>query len=81
VPLSAEGSRDPDGDALSYRWFQYPEAGTFRGRIELRGVSTQRPASRCRRERSPGRFNIILELRDNGTPVLYGYRRIIVKAG
>ena len=29
VNLSAEGSSDPDGDALSYEWFYYGEAGTF----------------------------------------------------
>ena len=29
VRLSAEGSTDPDGDALSYNWFYYPEVGTF----------------------------------------------------
>ncbi|WP_373278089.1 hypothetical protein [Prolixibacter bellariivorans] len=29
VNLSAVGSSDPDGDALSYNWFCYKEAGTF----------------------------------------------------
>ncbi len=29
VKLSAEGSSDPDGHALSYCWFCYSEAGTF----------------------------------------------------
>ena len=29
VDLSAEGTTDPDGDALSYEWFYYDEAGTF----------------------------------------------------
>jgi len=28
VVLDASGTRDPDGDALSYRWLYYPEAGT-----------------------------------------------------
>jgi hypothetical protein len=30
VPLTLDsaGTRDPDGDALRYRWFFYPEAGT-----------------------------------------------------
>ena len=29
VDLSADGTTDPDGDALSYEWFYYGEAGTF----------------------------------------------------
>ncbi len=28
VVLDASGTRDPDGHALSYRWWFYPEAGT-----------------------------------------------------
>jgi hypothetical protein len=28
VTLDAAGTRDPDGDALQFRWFFYPEAGT-----------------------------------------------------
>ena len=28
IPLSAEGTADPDGDGLTYRWWQYHEAGT-----------------------------------------------------
>jgi len=28
VTLDAAGTRDPDGDALHYRWFFYPEAGS-----------------------------------------------------
>ena len=28
VTLDADGTRDPDGNRLTYRWFYYPEAGT-----------------------------------------------------
>src|SRR5690606_30965554 len=35
VTLSAEGSRDPDGDSLSYSWWIYREPGTYRGDVAL----------------------------------------------
>jgi Cellulose-binding protein Sde0182, C-terminal domain len=28
VSLSAQGSRDPDGDKITYNWFYYPEAAS-----------------------------------------------------
>jgi hypothetical protein len=33
--LDADGSYDPDGDNLSYLWFQYPEAGTLQGIVNF----------------------------------------------
>jgi len=39
VVLDASGTRDPDGHALSYRWWFYPEAGTgVPGRPVVTGV-------------------------------------------
>jgi hypothetical protein len=40
VALDATGTRDPDGDALRYNWFFYPEAGTG---IPGQPVVTERP--------------------------------------
>ncbi len=38
LTLDAAGTRDPDGNALTYRWFFYPEAGTgIPGRPVARG--------------------------------------------
>jgi hypothetical protein len=86
VNLSAEGSSDPDGDALSYEWFYYPEAGTFT-------ISTSRTGAPLKIENFdqakawftvPNRFfrngtmHIILTVTDHGTPRLTRYQRVIV---
>jgi hypothetical protein len=38
VTLSAEGTSDPDGDTLHYRWWQYPETDTYKGAVEIKGA-------------------------------------------
>jgi hypothetical protein len=78
VRLSAEGSRDPDGNSLRMRWFVYPEAGTFRGEIRLStadGLATQFAAPDVA---EPQTVHVILEVRDDGTPNLFAYRRAVV---
>jgi hypothetical protein len=81
VRLSAEGSRDPDGDALHARWFVYPEAGTYRGDVSLsatEGLTTQFTAPRVT---EPQTVHVILEVRDDGDPGLYAFRRAVVTLG
>ena len=46
VDLSAEGSSDPDGDALSYEWFYYNEAGTSPASSARSGQPVEIHASR-----------------------------------
>jgi hypothetical protein len=68
VRLSSEGTKDPDGDTVTVRWFQYPEAGTSPSRFEVKdGAFTVD---------KPGTVHVILEVRDSGG--LYAYRRIVV---
>lgn len=89
VPLSAEGSNDPDGDALSYEWFYYNEAGTFPVSSARSGqpVLIQNfdqpsawftvPTSRVMPP-GTGTMHIVLAVTDHGTPRLTRYQRVIV---
>jgi hypothetical protein len=89
IDLSAEGSSDPDGDALSYRWFYYPEAGTLTvsGRdsgefVEIKGFDQPKawftvPTTRVMPP-GTGTMHIILAVTDHGTPWLTRYQRVIV---
>lgn len=89
VQLSAEGSSDPDGDALSYEWFYYGEVGTLTtsdGRtgqpVEIEGYDQERASFTVpdRRVMPPGSgtMHLILAVTDAGSPPLTRYQRVIV---
>ena len=77
VLLSAEGTTDPDGDRLAYRWFHYPEAGTYEGKLPIAGANTNQAGFRAPKTDSGKTIHIILEVTDSGSPHLYSYRRLI----
>jgi len=78
IRLDATGTKDPDGDKVSYRWFVYEEVQPF-GRIFTIENGTSPQASFVASQvRSPQSFHIILEVKDDGLPCLWSYRRIIV---
>jgi hypothetical protein len=80
VSLSAKGSADPDGDPLTYRWWQYQEADTYQGTIEIVNADKQNASFTVPGDGGEGRtIHIICEVTDNGTPPLTRYRRVIVE--
>jgi len=89
VVLSAKGSSDPDGDAISYEWFHYNEAGSFPVSSARSGQPVEihnfdQPEAWFiipdRRIMPPGTgtMHIILAVTDHGSPRLTRYQRIIV---
>jgi len=78
VNLDATGTHDPDGNALSYRWFVYHEAGTFKDAVEIANSTSPQAYFTAPQVDEPKSLHVILEVRDDGQPPLYSYRRIIV---
>ena len=79
VPLNALGTTDPDGDSLSYHWFQYPEAGTYPEAIEMWGAENLYArgfTAPVVEQRSEAHF--ILKVTDKGSPALTRYRRVVI---
>jgi len=78
VQLSAAGSSEPDGDKISYKWFHYREAGTLPARLEIEGSDRSEASFELPRTSRTGTVHVILEVRGDGEPCLYSYRRVIV---
>ncbi len=78
--LSAAGTSDPDGDSMSYLWFQYKEAGTYKGTVSFRPYSPnlyELPVTAPVVD-SAQTIHFILKVTDKGTPPLTRYKRVIV---
>jgi hypothetical protein len=78
--LNAAGTYDPDGDSLSYLWFQYHEAGTYNGRVSFSPYASNLydvPVTAPIVNR-PQTIHFILKVTDKGMPGLTRYKRVIV---
>ena len=80
VKLSARGTSDPDGDKFSCHWWQYEEADTYSGTIEISNAEQQNASFTVPEDASSGEtIHIICEVTDDGTPPLTRYQRVIVE--
>lgn len=79
--LNAAGTTDPDGDSMSYLWFQYPEAGTYPGLVSFRPYASNLydlPVTAPTVD-TPQTIHFILRVTDKGSPALSRYKRVIVQ--
>ncbi|MBN1953135.1 MAG: DUF1593 domain-containing protein [Bacteroidales bacterium] len=79
VSLDAFDSYDPDGDNLSFLWFNYPEAGSYKEPVKIEGAENVHKAwfiaPKVDKEETA---HFILKVTDKGEPQLSRYKRIIV---
>jgi hypothetical protein len=78
--LNANGTYDPDGDSMSYLWFQYREAGSYPGTISFKPYASNLyslpvVAPEVKTVQS---IHFILKVTDKGKPALTRYKRVIV---
>lgn len=78
VTLDATGTSDPDGDNLTYSWWVLSAAGTYQQDVTLSGASSEQVTVLVPPNSAGKNFHVILEVTDDGTHNLTGYRRIII---
>jgi hypothetical protein len=80
VKLSALGTSDPDSDKLSYLWWPYEDADTYKGSIKIQNSDFQKASFTVPDDVAKGEtIHIICEVTDNGTPPLTRYQRIVIE--
>ncbi|QDK80579.1 DUF1593 domain-containing protein [Spirosoma sp. KCTC 42546] len=80
VMLSADGSTDPDGNALTYDWIYYREPGSFESNriLEVQDKQKMNAFIVAPKVDKPETLHVILAVTDTGTPALTRYQRVIV---
>jgi Cellulose-binding Sde182, nucleoside hydrolase-like domain/Cellulose-binding protein Sde0182, C-terminal domain len=73
---------DPDGDAVSFRWWQYTDVDTYPGEVMIANASSQHASFTVPQDAAAGQtIHIILEVTDAGAPPLTRYQRVVFTVG
>ncbi|MBB5803498.1 hypothetical protein F4560_003266 [Saccharothrix ecbatanensis] len=77
VKLDATPSTDPDGNTLSFRWWQYHDADSATARVTVNNATSRDNANFVVPDEPGRQIHMIVEVRDNGAPSLTSYQRIV----
>jgi hypothetical protein len=79
VSLSAKDTTDPDGDELAFHWWQYRQAGSYDGSIEILDAAKRDASFTVPGDAGEGQtIHVICEVTDAGTPPLTRYQRVVL---
>jgi hypothetical protein len=70
---------DPDGNAVTAKWWRWKEVDTYPGEITLANPASVATSFRVPADATPGQtIQLILEATDDGRPPLTRYQRVVV---
>jgi hypothetical protein len=70
---------DPDGDVLTYRWWQYDDVDSYHGKIEILNSDKKSASFIMPKDIQKGEsIHVILEVSDSKMPSLTRYQRVII---
>ena len=79
VSLSAKETTDPDRDKLTYKWWQYGDADTYKGAVRIENSGQQDASFTIPADAKAGEtIHVICEVTDAGTPPLTRYQRVVI---
>ncbi|GGZ23700.1 hypothetical protein GCM10007049_15870 [Echinicola pacifica] len=79
IKLNVSGSKDPDGDRLSYLWYVHAEPSSFLNAADKVVIKDKQAAKTSFAvPEGTGTIHLICAVTDSGTPALTRYTRIIV---
>src|SRR5581483_1866901 len=79
ITLSADGTRDPDGNNVHVSWWIYEEAGTARAGATLSVAEGMKTDVHIPKLQKPATIHVILQAEDDGAPHLFAYRRAVLE--
>jgi hypothetical protein len=77
INMNANKSYDPDGHKISYNWWEYYEVSV--SRVSLSNTNEAIVKVKIPEQCPQGDIHLILEVKDDGSPELVSYRRIILQ--
>ncbi|MEM6468822.1 MAG: nucleoside hydrolase-like domain-containing protein [Planctomycetota bacterium] len=78
LEFDASASSDIDEDKIQYCWWIYEEPGTYAGKIKLSDSDSAQVTLELPSGATNAQIHLILEIKDDGTPSLFDYRRIVI---
>jgi hypothetical protein len=78
VVLDASASTDPDGDHLSFHWWQQPEAGSYASMLDMPQADQASLTLTIPNDAAGKQIHLVCEVHDNGPFRLVSYMRIIL---
>ncbi len=79
VTLDATTTTDPDGDSLSFRWWNYFEAGTYAGSPLAESFQPKTEITIPQDAQTGDEIHMICEVKDAGYPPLTRYQRVVIR--
>ncbi len=64
ISLDASASSDPDNDTLAIRWYTYPEAGTYTGKVTILNQEQTQASMTIPTDAAGKQIHVILEVKD-----------------